>query len=211
MYRCCKTILPQKLFSFSVYCKCSLLFSCVRSALRNWQFQVSKDGTSWVTLRTHKDDTSLNEPGSTATWSLSPPEDEKQGWRHIKIQQTGRNASGQTHYLSVSGLEIYGSVNGVCDDLGKKIILFQQWFLKMFRNWEDSENANMNFLQVKQLGRLKQAYVASEESSELRCWNRWSLGLAWSGAWTGSGEIRTGLRAGRELSLGISIMVGVYQ
>ena len=141
IYRCGKTILPQILSLYSVYCKCSLLFSCVRSALRNWQFQVSKDGTSWVTLRTHKDDTSLNEPGSTATWSLSPPEDEKQGWRHIKIQQTGRDASGQTHYLSVSGLEIYGSVNGVCDDLGKKIILYQQWILKMFRNWEDSENS----------------------------------------------------------------------
>uniref|UniRef100_K1RA79 E3 ubiquitin-protein ligase n=1 Tax=Magallana gigas TaxID=29159 RepID=K1RA79_MAGGI len=90
-----------------------------RSALRNWQFQVSKDGINWVTLKTHKDDTSLNEPGSTATWPLTPPEDEKQGWRHIKIQQTGRNASGQTHYLSVSGMEIYGTVNGVCDDLGK--------------------------------------------------------------------------------------------
>ena len=131
----------QRNYPHILYTVSSLLFSCVRSALRNWQFQVSKDGTSWVTLRTHKDDTSLNEPGSTATWSLSPPEDEKQGWRHIKIQQTGRNASGQTHYLSVSGLEIYGSVNGVCDDLGKKIILFQQWILKMFRNWEDSENS----------------------------------------------------------------------
>ena len=42
-----------------------------------------------------------------------------QGWRHIRIQQTGRNASGQTHYLSLSGLEVYGAVTGVCSDLGK--------------------------------------------------------------------------------------------
>lgn len=98
-----------------------LEFIIFRSALRNWQFQVSKDGINWVTLKTHKDDTSLNEPGSTATWPLTPPEDEKQGWRHIKIQQTGRNASGQTHYLSVSGMEIYGTVNGVCDDLGEEL------------------------------------------------------------------------------------------
>ena len=42
-----------------------------------------------------------------------------QGWRHIRIQQTGRNASGQTHYLSLSGLEVYGTVTGVCGDLGK--------------------------------------------------------------------------------------------
>lgn len=35
------------------------------------------------------------------------------------MQQSGKNASGQTHYLSVSGFEIYGTVTGVCDDLGK--------------------------------------------------------------------------------------------
>ena len=41
------------------------------------------------------------------------------GWRHIRIQQTGKNSSGQTHYLSLSGLELYGTVTGVCEDLGK--------------------------------------------------------------------------------------------
>ncbi|XP_033735284.1 E3 ubiquitin-protein ligase HECTD1-like isoform X2 [Pecten maximus] len=90
-----------------------------RSALRNWQFQVSKDGITWDTLLNHKDDTRLNEPGSTATWSLTPSKEETQGWRHIRLQQTGKNASGQTHYLSLSGFEIYGTVTGVCDDLGK--------------------------------------------------------------------------------------------
>ncbi|XP_075224551.1 ubiquitin fusion-degradation 4-like isoform X4 [Lycorma delicatula] len=91
-----------------------------RSALRNWLFQVSKDGVNWVTLYTHVDDTSLNEPGSTATWTLDPvPADETQGYRHVRIQQTGKNASGQTHYLSLSGLELYGTVTGVCEDLGK--------------------------------------------------------------------------------------------
>ena len=53
------------------------------------------------------------------TWHLTPPEEEKQGWRHIRLQQSGKNASGQTHYLSLSGLELYGSVIGVCDELGK--------------------------------------------------------------------------------------------
>ncbi|RWS30867.1 E3 ubiquitin-protein ligase HECTD1-like isoform X10 [Leptotrombidium deliense] len=90
-----------------------------RSALRNWLFQVSKDGVNWTTFYTHSDDCSLNEPGSTSSWPLNPPPDEKQGWRHIRLQQTGKNASGQTHYLSVSGFEIYGTVTGVCDDLGK--------------------------------------------------------------------------------------------
>ena len=33
----------------------------------------------------------------------------------------GKNASGQTHYLSLSGFELYGTVNGVCEDqLGKE-------------------------------------------------------------------------------------------
>ena len=76
-----------------------------RSALRTWQFQVSKDGLNWTTLKDHQDDQSLNEPGTTATWKLDVPSEEKQGWRHIRIQQNGRNASGQTHYLSLSGIE----------------------------------------------------------------------------------------------------------
>lgn len=89
-----------------------------RSALRNWLLQVSKDGLNWTSLYVHTDDLSLNEPGSTATWTLNPG-DEMQGWRHVRIQQNGKNASGQTHYLSLSGFEIYGTVTGVCDDLGK--------------------------------------------------------------------------------------------
>ncbi|XP_075186206.1 E3 ubiquitin-protein ligase HECTD1 isoform X8 [Anomaloglossus baeobatrachus] len=91
-----------------------------RSALRNWVLQVSKDGQNWTTLYTHVDDCSLNEPGSTATWPLDPPREEKQGWRHVRIKQAGKNASGQTHYLSLSGFELYGTVTGVCEDqLGK--------------------------------------------------------------------------------------------
>ena len=82
--------------------------------------QVSKDGTNWTVLYDHLDDQSLNEPGSTATWKFPPQSGkETQGWRHIRIQQTGKNASGQTHYLSLSGLELYGSVTGVCEELGK--------------------------------------------------------------------------------------------
>lgn len=57
---------------------------------------------------------------STATWPLDPSKEEKQGWRHIRIKQMGKNASGQTHYLSLSGLELYGTVTSVCEDqLGK--------------------------------------------------------------------------------------------
>lgn len=90
-----------------------------RSALRNWLLQMSKDGANWVTLVTHTDDKSLSEPGSTCTWPIDCPADESQGYRHVRIQQNGRNASGQTHYLSLSGFEIYGKVVSVCDDMGK--------------------------------------------------------------------------------------------
>ncbi|XP_071078576.1 E3 ubiquitin-protein ligase HECTD1-like isoform X2 [Haliotis cracherodii] len=90
-----------------------------KSALRNWNYQMSKDGITWQTLYHHTDDCSLNEPGSTASWPVEAPKDEKQGWRHVRLHQTGKNASGQTHYLSLSGFEIYGTVTGVCDDIGK--------------------------------------------------------------------------------------------
>lgn len=93
-----------------------------RSALRNWMLQVSKDAVNWVTLITHADDKNLTEPGSTSTWTLDCRGDDSTGFRHVRIQQNGRNASGQTHYLSLSGFEIYGRVVSVCDDMGKAAI-----------------------------------------------------------------------------------------
>uniref|UniRef100_A0A1B0ANY5 E3 ubiquitin-protein ligase n=1 Tax=Glossina palpalis gambiensis TaxID=67801 RepID=A0A1B0ANY5_9MUSC len=90
-----------------------------RSALRNWMLQGSKDGVNWITLVTHTDDKSLVEPGSTSTWPIVCAPDENQGFRHVRVQQNGRNASGQTHYLSLSGFEIYGRVVSVCEDIGK--------------------------------------------------------------------------------------------
>merc|ERR1719410_1026044 len=86
-----------------------------RSAVRSWQLQGSRDGVSWVVIREHAGDERLGEPGTTATWSL----DTSAEFRHIRIQQMGKNASAQTHYLSLSGFEIYGRVTGVCDELGK--------------------------------------------------------------------------------------------
>jgi E3 ubiquitin-protein ligase HECTD1 len=101
--------------------------------------QVSKDGVNWTTLYTHVDDGSLNEPGSTSSWPLEPPTEEVQGWRHVRLQQTGKNASGQTHYLSLSGFEIYGTVTGVCEDLGKaystcshNFLCYEQFFIYLF-------------------------------------------------------------------------------
>uniref|UniRef100_A0A2C9KSQ9 E3 ubiquitin-protein ligase n=1 Tax=Biomphalaria glabrata TaxID=6526 RepID=A0A2C9KSQ9_BIOGL len=80
---------------------------------------MSKDGITWVTLYKHEGDTSLNEPGSTASWPIDLHGENHQEWRHVRLHQTGKNASGQTHYVSLSGFEIYGTVTGVCDDIGK--------------------------------------------------------------------------------------------
>ena len=64
----------------------------------------------------------FSDAGTTATWPLAPPED-LEGWRHIRLKVTGPNASGQTHYLSVSGLEVYGEIRGLADDdLGRRTL-----------------------------------------------------------------------------------------
>jgi E3 ubiquitin-protein ligase HECTD1 len=50
---------------------------------------------------------------------LEAPED-SEGWRYIRINQNGKNASNQTHYLSLSGFELYGTVvSAVEEALGK--------------------------------------------------------------------------------------------
>ena len=86
-----------------------------RSAVRSWQLQGSSDGLSWEVIRDHVGDEKLGEPGTTATWTLETSSE----YRHLRIQQMGKNASAQTHYLSLSGFEVYGEVTGVCDELGK--------------------------------------------------------------------------------------------
>lgn len=34
----------------------------------------------------------------------------------MRLQQAGKNASGQTHYLSLSGFEVYGTVIGAVEE-----------------------------------------------------------------------------------------------
>ncbi|CAH0714365.1 unnamed protein product, partial [Brenthis ino] len=82
-----------------------------RSALRNWLFQMSMDGVSWNTLVAHSDEQALQEPGSTATWRVRCDA----LYRYLRVQQNGKNASGQSCYLSLSGLEIYGKVVSVVE------------------------------------------------------------------------------------------------
>jgi len=51
---------------------------------------------------------------------VEPPSEETEGWRYFRVKQNGKNANGHTHYLSLSGFEIYGEVKGISDnDLGE--------------------------------------------------------------------------------------------
>ncbi|PIC33910.1 hypothetical protein B9Z55_013719 [Caenorhabditis nigoni] len=94
-----------------------------RSALRNWSLQGSIDSKKWDDIISHVDDKSLGEPGSTATWHV--PEKGTVAYRYYRIAQNGKNSSGQTHYLSCSGFEIYGDIvdavtEKICEDPPKK-------------------------------------------------------------------------------------------
>ena len=71
--------------------------------------KVSNDNSEWLTIRSHKNDESLNEPGSTHTWTFEPPST-TEGWRHVRVKMTGTNNSGSERHLSVSGFEVYGTV-----------------------------------------------------------------------------------------------------
>ena len=92
-----------------------------KSALRNWQLEMSKDGNAWEVLLAHQNDESLIEPGSTCTWKIQAPKD-TQGWRHMRILQTGRNGTSK-NYLSLSGFEIYGSVVTATTDRPGRLIM----------------------------------------------------------------------------------------
>ena len=35
----------------------------------------------------------------------------------FRLQQLGKNSSNKMSYISVCGFEIYGKINGVCDDI----------------------------------------------------------------------------------------------
>ena len=55
----------------------------------------------------------------TAANALLPIDDGAAGWRYFRIFQLGPNASGKSHYLSLSGWELYGLVTGVFSDVGR--------------------------------------------------------------------------------------------
>lgn len=84
-------------------------------------------------------DEGLDDPGSTHTWKLDNSSNE--GWRHIRIYMTGANNSGTYHYLSLSGLEVYGTI---LDALGNSFTRELHAYESQFKQqqMEAKESAN---------------------------------------------------------------------
>ncbi|KAH8849620.1 E3 ubiquitin-protein ligase [Schistosoma japonicum] len=106
-------------------------------APRNWKLEASNDAISWIVLREHTNDSSIQSvSGSRATWGINLPDNHHhinddvlemsssssytcvkqptKGWRFFKIQTTGPNANGGKQ-LALGGFEFYGNVCSVYD------------------------------------------------------------------------------------------------
>lgn len=76
--------------------------------IRYFVFQGSKDGRVWETIGgSHSNDKSIKEPYGSSTWLV----DRTPAFRYLRVTQTDRNAGG-TYFLSLSGLELYGTLYG---------------------------------------------------------------------------------------------------
>lgn len=73
--------------------------------LRNWQFQGSKDGLSWVTLDTQISNTSI----TVASAWYNFPVTNNGFYRYFRILSTGLDSS-SNNYISIGELELYGKL-----------------------------------------------------------------------------------------------------
>lgn len=86
-------------------------------ALRHWKFQGSVDGSDWVVLRDHVDDTTLSRKGQAATWEIPA---QPHYFRYFRVLMTGKNSNGH-NYLSLSGFELYGDLTEEIHELRSPI------------------------------------------------------------------------------------------
>jgi len=75
-------------------------------SLRTWDLQGSVEGSTWVVLRRHTNDSSLNVPFATHSW---PVIGATQSYRYFRILQTGHNSSNH-NFLVISGIEFFGEL-----------------------------------------------------------------------------------------------------
>jgi len=72
--------------------------------LRNCVLEGSPDNSTWTILREHVNDTKLDRPSVTATWSIP-----SRRCRCFRIRSTGLSSS-RDNYVVVSGFEVYGEI-----------------------------------------------------------------------------------------------------
>ena len=77
--------------------------------IRWFQLLGSNNGVNWTVLDQHGNDRSVSDRWGSNTWFI----DRTDSYRFFKVLQTDRNAGG-TFYLSLSGIEFYGTLYGAC-------------------------------------------------------------------------------------------------
>jgi hypothetical protein len=73
--------------------------------LRNWQLQGSNDSSTWVTLDTRTNNTSINQ----STWFSGDCSSSSSFYEYLRIIQTGANSLG-AGYLTLGQIEFYGNL-----------------------------------------------------------------------------------------------------
>jgi hypothetical protein len=73
------------------------------STIRNWALHGSNDRVAWVSLDSHRDDETLREPASVATW----PVNTNGFFKYFRLMQTGNNWSGN-RWMYLLKIEIWG-------------------------------------------------------------------------------------------------------
>ena len=75
--------------------------------LRNWELQGSVDGAEWITLKRHKDDSTLTSNFGEGAWSIPNPHG--QAFGHFRIFSFGKNSQ-NSDTLCCSGIELFGEM-----------------------------------------------------------------------------------------------------
>lgn len=75
--------------------------------IRNWVFQGSADGISWITLDEHVSDATIHMPAQWASWPVRDAR--RRTFQHFRILQTAPNMSAPNPmHLSLDHVELYG-------------------------------------------------------------------------------------------------------
>ena len=71
----------------------------------SWNFEASNDKQNWNQLRIHKNERTIANFGAIGSWDVSS----ESYFQFFRILLTGKDSKG-SHYLCLSGFELYGDV-----------------------------------------------------------------------------------------------------